>query len=177
MTRQRETTLFAQNDPEAAGKPYLGDPAVVDGLVRGYVMGMWDRAVAAAGHHWPSVGSAKTIAFRTSGRRSHWPRRSGSGRPPRRSPAASSRGPPRPLATRVQRWWFALLTLRQIRRGVFPTIEALEAVIRRYIEATNAKPHPFVWTKTADDILDSVRRFCQRTADVREHQETSNSAH
>ena len=73
--------------------------------------------------------------------------------------------------------WFALLTLRQIRRGVFPTVEALEAAIRRHIEATNADPHPFVWTKSADDILDSVRRFCQRTTDVSQRQEISNSAH
>ena len=67
--------------------------------------------------------------------------------------------------------------MRQIRRGVFPTIEALEAAIRRYIEATNADPRPFVWTKSADEILDSVRRFCQRTADVNKRQETSNSGH
>ena len=73
--------------------------------------------------------------------------------------------------------WFALLTLRQIRRGVFPTVEALEAAIRRYIEATNADPRPFIWTKSADEILDRVRRFCQRTADVNKRQETSNSAH
>jgi len=73
--------------------------------------------------------------------------------------------------------WFALLTLRQIRRGVFPTVEALEAAIRRHIEATNADPRPFVWTKSADDILDSVRRFCQRTADVNKRLETSNTGH
>jgi transposase len=73
--------------------------------------------------------------------------------------------------------WFALLTLRRIRRGVFPTIEALEAAIRRHIEATNADPRPFVWTKSADDILDSVRRFCQRTAEVTKRQGTSNSTH
>jgi transposase len=73
--------------------------------------------------------------------------------------------------------WFALLTLRQIRRGVFPTLEALETAIRRHIEATNADPRPFVWTKSADDILDSVRRFCQRTAEVSMRQETSNSGH
>ena len=71
--------------------------------------------------------------------------------------------------------WFALLTLRQIRRGVFPTVEALEAAIRRHIDATNADPRPFAWTKSADEILESVRRFCQRTADVRQRQETSNS--
>ncbi|MBV8869257.1 MAG: IS630 family transposase [Acetobacteraceae bacterium] len=73
--------------------------------------------------------------------------------------------------------WFALLTLRQIRRGVFPTIEALERTIRQYIKATNADPHPFVWTKNADDILESTRRFCQRTVDVNKCQQTSNSGH
>jgi DDE superfamily endonuclease len=73
--------------------------------------------------------------------------------------------------------WFALLTLRQIRRGVFPTVEALEAAIRRHIEATNADPHPFVWTKGADEILDSVRRFCQRTTDITKCQAISASAH
>jgi transposase len=73
--------------------------------------------------------------------------------------------------------WFALLTLRQIRRGVFPTVEALEAAIRRHIEATNADPHPFVWTKSADEILDSVRRFCQRTTEASKRQGISASAH
>ena len=73
--------------------------------------------------------------------------------------------------------WFALLTVRQIRRGVFPTVETLEAAIRHHLEATNAEPRPFVWTKSADDILDSVRRFCQRTNDVHKCQETSNSDH
>ena len=72
---------------------------------------------------------------------------------------------------------FALLTARQLRRGVFPTVEALEAAIRRYIEATNADPRPFAWTKSADDILDSVRRFCLRTVTTGERQATSNSAH
>lgn len=73
--------------------------------------------------------------------------------------------------------WFALLTLRQIRRGVFPSVEALETAIRRYIEATNADPHPFAWTKSADDILESVRRFCQRTNNITERQAITNSGH
>ena len=73
--------------------------------------------------------------------------------------------------------WFALLTLRRIRRGVFPSVAALEDAIRAHIAATNENPKPFVWTKSADDILDSVRRFCQRTADVMKSQETSNSDH
>jgi transposase len=73
--------------------------------------------------------------------------------------------------------WFALLALRQLRRGVFPGVEALEAAIRRHIEATNAAPRPFVRTKGADEILDSVRRFCQRTTAVAGCQATSNSGH
>jgi hypothetical protein len=39
----------------------------------------------------------------------------------------------------------------------------LEATIRNYIDVHNEKPKPFIWTKTADDILDSVARFCKRT--------------
>lgn len=60
--------------------------------------------------------------------------------------------------------WFSLLTARQLRRGTFRSTHALELAIRRYIDATNADPKPFVWTKTADEILDSVARFCQRTS-------------
>jgi transposase len=73
--------------------------------------------------------------------------------------------------------WFALLTPRQLRRGVFPTVGALEDAIRRHIEATNAEPRPFVWTKSADEILDSVRRFCLRTTAAAECHDTSNSDH
>ena len=59
--------------------------------------------------------------------------------------------------------WFALLTARQLKRGAFRSTGELEAAIRRYIAATNAAPKPFVWTKSADQILASVGRFCQRT--------------
>lgn len=60
--------------------------------------------------------------------------------------------------------WFALLTRRQLQRGVFTSTAALEAAIHRYIEQTNANPKPFVWTKSADDILANVSRFCERTS-------------
>jgi transposase len=60
--------------------------------------------------------------------------------------------------------WFALLTARQLRRGAFRSTGELEEAIRRYIAATNAAPKPFVWTKSADEILASVARFCQRTS-------------
>ena len=60
--------------------------------------------------------------------------------------------------------WFSILTARQLRRGVFPDIDALEAAISAYTAANNRHPKPFVWTKTADEILASVARFCQRTS-------------
>lgn len=61
--------------------------------------------------------------------------------------------------------WFALLTTRRLARGAFRSTWALEQAIRRYIAATNTEPTPFVWTKTADEILESVARYCQRTSD------------
>jgi transposase len=64
--------------------------------------------------------------------------------------------------------WFALLTQKQIRRGVHRSTRALEAAIMQYIAVTNEQPRPFVWTKTADDILASVQRFCQRISDSRD---------
>ena len=60
--------------------------------------------------------------------------------------------------------WFAVLTRRRLARGVFTSTEELEDAIRRYIEDNNEDPQPFVWTKSADDILASVARFCQRTS-------------
>jgi len=65
---------------------------------------------------------------------------------------------------RVERW-FAALTEKQIRRGVHRSTRELEDAIRRFIDHHNARPKPFVWTKTADQILDSVARFCKRTLD------------
>lgn len=61
--------------------------------------------------------------------------------------------------------WFAALTEKQIRRGAHRSTRELEDAIRRYIEATNHHPKPFVWTKTADEILASVGRFCKRISD------------
>ena len=61
--------------------------------------------------------------------------------------------------------WFALLTEKQLRRGVHQSSSDLEAAIYRYMETTNKDPKPFVWTKTADQILANVARLCQRTLD------------
>ena len=62
--------------------------------------------------------------------------------------------------------WFALITQKQLKRGVFRTTRKLETTIRDYIETYNANPKPFVWTKTADEILASVARFCKRTLET-----------
>ena len=61
---------------------------------------------------------------------------------------------------------FGLLTEKQLRRGVHQSSAELEAAIYRYLDVTNEDPKPFVWTKTADQILASVARFCQRTLDT-----------
>jgi transposase len=58
--------------------------------------------------------------------------------------------------------WFATLTEKQIRRGAHRSTSALEATILHYIADANRDPKPFIWTKTADEILASVARFCQR---------------
>lgn len=62
--------------------------------------------------------------------------------------------------------WFAELTNKQIRRGVHRSVAELERAIKAFIQAHNAEPKPFIWTKSADEILASVARFAQRTADV-----------
>ena len=56
--------------------------------------------------------------------------------------------------------WFGLLTEKQLRRGVHQSSAELETAIYRYLDVTNEDPKPFVWTKTADQILASVARFC-----------------
>ena len=59
--------------------------------------------------------------------------------------------------------FFALLTARALRRGVFRSVAELETAINAYVDVTNADPKPFRWTKTADDILASIQRFCLLT--------------
>ena len=59
--------------------------------------------------------------------------------------------------------WFAELTNKRIRRGVFRSVKELETAIREYIDVHNEDPKPFVWTKTADQILASIARYAQRT--------------
>jgi hypothetical protein len=60
------------------------------------------------------------------------------------------------------RRWFELLTEQKIRRGSHASVQALEADIRDWINDWNSHPRPFLWTKTAQEILDSLARFCRR---------------
>jgi len=58
--------------------------------------------------------------------------------------------------------WFGFLTDQMIRRGAHKSVQALEADIRTWITSWNADPKPFVWKKTAEEILDSLARYLQR---------------
>ena len=58
--------------------------------------------------------------------------------------------------------WFSTLTERCIRRGTHRSTRELEQAIRSYLAVSNVAPKPFSWTKTADDILASIERFCLR---------------
>src|SRR5246127_2088242 len=57
--------------------------------------------------------------------------------------------------------FFALLTERKIRRGIYRSVNALRADIMDFISHHNANPKPFRWTKSAADILASIERFCR----------------
>ncbi|HEX9772401.1 MAG TPA: IS630 family transposase, partial [Steroidobacteraceae bacterium] len=60
--------------------------------------------------------------------------------------------------------WFATLIQKQIRRGTHRSTVELEQAIRSYLNLYNRDPKPFVWTKSADQILESIKRFCMRTS-------------
>jgi transposase len=63
--------------------------------------------------------------------------------------------------------WFAELTNKKLRRGAHRSVGQLNADIRAWIETWNDNPRPFVWTKTADQILDSIARYCTRINESR----------
>jgi transposase len=63
--------------------------------------------------------------------------------------------------------WFAELTAKKLRRGAHRSVRALNADIRAWIETWNDDPKPFVWTKTADQILESISRYCNRINESR----------
>jgi len=62
--------------------------------------------------------------------------------------------------------WFAELTNKQIRRGSHRSVRELQRAIAEFLDTHNQKPRPFVWTKTAADILASFARFAHRTVET-----------
>ena len=62
--------------------------------------------------------------------------------------------------------FFGLLTEKALRRGSQTSVAALREAILAYVAAHNDKSKPFTWTKTADEILDKMRRFGLRTQQV-----------
>jgi hypothetical protein len=63
--------------------------------------------------------------------------------------------------------FFAALTETQLRRGTHRSVAELEAAIRRYLDHVNDDPKPFVWTKSADDILRSINNILNRINQTR----------
>jgi len=61
--------------------------------------------------------------------------------------------------------FFAEITEKRIRRGVFRSVPALEQAINEYLAAHNADPKPFVWVADADSILDRIKKVCESTSD------------
>jgi transposase len=61
--------------------------------------------------------------------------------------------------------WFAELTTKWLRRGTHRSVAELEHAIQSWTDTWNDNPRPFVWTKTADEILDTIAAYCQRIND------------
>ena len=59
--------------------------------------------------------------------------------------------------------WFALLEQKALKRGVHRSTLELEKAIYEFIDVSNEAPRPYLWTKSADDILANLQRFCGRT--------------
>jgi transposase len=61
--------------------------------------------------------------------------------------------------------WFAELTNRKLRRSAHRSVTELETDIRKWINAWNKDPRPFIWTKTADEILETLAAYCSRISE------------
>jgi len=65
--------------------------------------------------------------------------------------------------------WFGIIERQAIHRGTFRSVRELTAKIRAFIDGWNDRAHPFVWTKTAEDILTKADRSNQRTTSATRH--------
>lgn len=73
--------------------------------------------------------------------------------------------------------WFALLSRQRLRRGDFHSKDELEQEIEAFITYNNEAPRPFIWKRSADDILESLRRFCLPYLAAANSQHSSESDH
>ena len=73
--------------------------------------------------------------------------------------------------------FFSIVDRRVTRRGVHRSTAALEADIRTFLNAHNENPRPFIWTKTADQILDNLKRYCTKANAVRARRARRQVAH
>lgn len=64
--------------------------------------------------------------------------------------------------------FFSMVERNVTRRGVHRGFGSLESSVREFLDAHNADPKPFVWTKSADAILDNLRRYCEDANATRE---------
>ena len=71
---------------------------------------------------------------------------------------------------RVERW-FAALEMKHLRRGGHDSVRSRESAIREFIDASTTAGQPYVWTKTADDLLASIARVALRTGTVHDRQQ------
>ena len=65
--------------------------------------------------------------------------------------------------------WFGELTTKKIKRGAHTSVRALEKDIRDWIKTWNENPRPYVWVKTADQILAALARYCERVSAAASH--------
>jgi transposase len=73
--------------------------------------------------------------------------------------------------------WFALLEQKALKRAVHRSTVELEKAIYQFIEVSNENPRPYLWTKSADDILENLARFCGRTLESQGRLPTSDPGH
>ena len=83
---------------------------------------------------------------------------------PTRGSSCTSPRPASSWLNLVERW-FGELTTKKLQRGTHRSVRELNTDIRAWIETWNDNPRPYVWTKTADQILESIASYCTRIND------------
>ena len=73
--------------------------------------------------------------------------------------------------------FFAEITMKRIRRGTFTSVAELEDAIHNYLDRHNADPKPFVWTKSAEVVLQKERRALDALERITSRYQASESEH